>query len=94
MLDEMKSSEITELIMGMRAPPNYGPEYQQAFDGLYGDLAQSYDTALIPFWLEDIYQEPQLFQNDRIHPTVEGVEELVSSTVVQVASALPEPAES
>ncbi|MEO1047946.1 MAG: arylesterase [Pseudomonadota bacterium] len=94
MLDELKSREIPVLIMGMRAPPNYGPEYQQAFDELYGDLAQSYDTALIPFWLEDIYQEPQLFQNDRIHPTVEGVEELVSSTVEQVASALPEPADS
>ena len=94
MLDELQARNIPVLIMGMRAPPNYGPEYQQAFDGLYGDLAQSYDTALIPFWLEHIYQEPQLFQNDRIHHTVEGVEELVSSTVEQVASAPPQPAES
>lgn len=90
MLDTLKEQGIPVLIMGMRAPPNYGPEYQQAFDALYGELAQEYSAALIPFWLEDIYQQPQLFQNDRIHPTVEGIEELVGSTVDQVAAALPE----
>jgi len=90
MLDMLKTRNIPVLIMGMRAPPNYGPEFQQAFDALYGDLASEYGTALIPFWLEDIYQEPQLFQDDRIHPTVEGIELLVSSTVEQVEQSLPE----
>lgn len=93
MLEALKEQEIPVLIMGMRAPPNYGPEYQRDFDALYGELAQQYDAALIPFWLEDIYQEPQLFQDDRIHPTVEGIEELVGSTVDQVAAALPEASE-
>ncbi|MGB3471619.1 MAG: arylesterase [Erythrobacter sp.] len=90
MLDELKAREIPVLIMGMRAPPNYGPEYQADFDALYGELASEYDAALIPFWLEDIYEQPQLFQDDRIHPTVEGIEELVSSTIETVAEALPE----
>lgn len=90
MLDTLKDQGIPVLLMGMRAPPNYGPEYQQAFDALYGELAEEYDVALIPFWLEEIYQQPQLFQNDRIHPTVEGIEELVGSTVEQVSAALPE----
>ena len=90
MLDRLKGEGIRVLIMGMRAPPNYGPEYQRAFDALYGDLAREYSAALIPFWLEDIYQQPQLFQDDRIHPTVEGIEELVSATVDEVAGALPE----
>ena len=90
MLDELKARGIPVLIMGMRAPPNYGPEYQQAFDALYGELAREYDAALIPFWLEAIYQEPQLFQDDRIHPTVEGIEELVATTADDVAAAIPE----
>ena len=34
MLDTLKAKDIPVLIMGMRAPPNYGPEYQQAFDAL------------------------------------------------------------
>ena len=90
MLDELNARDISVLIMGMRAPPNLGPEYQAEFDGLYNELAQEYDAAIIPFWLEDIYRDSSLFQSDNIHPTVEGIEVLVASTVDQVAEALPE----
>ena len=90
MLTKLAEQDIPVLIMGMRAPPNYGPEYQAAFDAIYGDMAQKYGTALIGFWLEDIYQEPQLFQDDRIHPTAEGIEALVTSTIDEVAAALPQ----
>ncbi len=90
MLNELKAREIPVLLMGMRAPPNYGGEYQAQFDAMYGELAEEYGTALIPFWLNDIYQDPSLFQNDRIHPTAEGIEALVASTLDQVKEALPE----
>jgi len=93
MLNILREREIPVLIMGMRAPPNYGPEYQADFDALYGELAAEYDTALIPFWLEDIYQDPSLFQRDRIHPTAEGIEALVASTIDEVTAALPEDGE-
>lgn len=89
MLDELKKREIPVLLMGMRAPPNYGPEYQQAFDALYPELARQYRTAFVPFWLESIYQDQTLFQQDRIHPTAEGIEALVGATVKNVAAALP-----
>jgi acyl-CoA thioesterase-1 len=90
MLSRLRGEDIPVLLMGMRAPPNYGPEYQGEFDAIYAELAEEYDTALIPFWLEDIYQRPELFLDDRIHPTAEGVEVLVQSTVDAVASELPE----
>ncbi|MFN2101232.1 arylesterase [Altererythrobacter sp. MF3-039] len=88
MLEELGKREIPVLMMGMRSPPNYGPEYQAQFDDLYGDLAREYDADLIPFWLESIYQRPELFQSDRIHPTEEGIEELVATTSASVAEAL------
>ena len=89
MLDILRERDIPVLLMGMRAPPNYGPEYQADFDALYGELAAEYDTAIIPFWLESIYQEPELFQRDRIHPTADGIEALVASTINDVQAALP-----
>lgn len=89
MLDELKARDIPVLLMGMRSPPNYGPEYQAEFDALYSDLARQYGAKLIPFWLEDIYREPELFQSDRIHPTAEGIERLVGATLGEVAGALP-----
>ncbi len=90
MLDILKEREIPVLLMGMRAPPNYGPEYQREFDALYASLAQEYGAALVPFWLESIYRDQSLFQSDRVHPTEEGIERLVGATVEDVAKALPE----
>jgi acyl-CoA thioesterase-1 len=91
MLAELKKRGIPVLLMGMRAPPNYGPEYQAQFDALYRDLAKEHGAALIPFWLEDIYREPELFQADKIHPTAEGIERLVAATLDEVEGALPPP---
>ncbi|WP_233996741.1 arylesterase [Porphyrobacter sp. CACIAM 03H1] len=92
MLAILQKQKVPVLLMGMRAPPNYGPEYQAQFDAIYRDLAKEYGAALIPFWLEDIYRDPALFQSDRIHPTAEGIEKLVESTLGEVQEALP-PAE-
>ena len=92
MLEELNRREIPVLLMGMRSPPNYGPEYQAQFDAMYRELADQYDAALIPFWVEAIYQDQSLLQDDRIHPTEEGLEVLVDATVEQVVEAIP-PAE-
>ncbi len=89
MLEELSSREIPVLLMGMRSPPNYGEDYQRQFDGLYGDLAQQYDAALVPFWMESIYEDQSLFLEDRIHPTAEGIAALVGDTVDDVERALP-----
>jgi acyl-CoA thioesterase-1 len=89
MLAILKKADVPVLLMGMRAPPNYGPEFQQKFDALYADLAKEYGAGLVPFWLEDIYRDPSLFQQDRIHPTAAGVEKLVASTIGKVEGALP-----
>lgn len=91
-LDELKRRDIRVLMMGMRAPPNYGSEYQAQFDAIYRDLAREYGADLVPFWLEEIYQDQSMFLPDRIHPTAEGIEQLVASTIAAVRAALPETA--
>lgn len=90
MLEELKARDIPVLLMGMRSPPNYGSDYQEQFDAIYRDLAKQYGAALIPFWLEGIYRDQSLFLPDRIHPTAEGVEQLVNGTIAAVRAALPE----
>jgi acyl-CoA thioesterase-1 len=57
------------VLVGMRIPPNYGPEYTQAFDSSFAELAKRYRTALVPFLMEGFAEKPELFQPDRIHPT-------------------------
>lgn len=60
------------VIAGMRAAPNLGREYGDAFDAVYPDLAKRYDAALVPFLLEDVAAKRNLNQADGIHPTAEG----------------------
>lgn len=93
MLQELQRRDIPALLMGMRAPPNLGADYVDAFDALYPELAEQYDAELVPFWLESIYRRAELFQADRVHPTAEGIEVLVENTAAQVAEALPPPRE-
>lgn len=88
-LDELQRRDIPVLLMGMRAPPNMGADFVAEFDGIYPALARDYDAALVPFFLEPTYSKPQLIQQDRIHPTAEGIEALVASTADDVVAALP-----
>lgn len=90
MLDEFARRGIPVVLMGMRAPPNYGPEFQREFDAIYAELGKREGVTLVPFWLETIYQRPELFQADRLHPTTQGLGMLVGATKDAVAEALPE----
>jgi acyl-CoA thioesterase I len=89
-LAELDSRGIPVLLMGMRAPPNLGPAYVGAFDAIYTDLAEQYDAALVPFFLEPVWNRPGLIQPDRVHPTAQGIEAMVQATVDEVEDALPE----
>jgi acyl-CoA thioesterase-1 len=61
------------LLLGMKAPRNYGPDFQRDFDAIYPDLAAKYGVPLYPFFLDGVALDPQLNQADGIHPNVEGV---------------------
>ena len=89
-LDELKKREVPVVLYGMRAPPNAGPEYQAAFDGMYPELARQYGATLVPFFMEPVAFDPSLRLPYRIHPTAEGVDKMVAATVEIVAGALPE----
>ena len=89
-IEEVQSRDIPVILMGMRAPPNLGAEYVGQFDGLYTDLSEQYGTALVPFFMQPLLDQPELIQDDRIHPTAQGIEEMVKATVDDVAAALPD----
>ena len=69
MIDQAQKSGARVLLVGMKLPPNYGPAYTRAFESTYGELAKRYQTALVPFLLEDLAEGQELFQPDGVHPT-------------------------
>jgi acyl-CoA thioesterase I len=76
-LMRLKARRINAILAGMRAPPNNGPEYGRAFDGLYARLAEKHGVPLYPFFLDGVAGDPRLNLPDGIHPTAAGVEEIV-----------------
>lgn len=57
------------LLVGMRLPPNYGPDYTRGFENAFRELATQHKTALLPFLLQPIATDRKAFQADQIHPT-------------------------
>ena len=60
------------VVAGMRAAPNLGRTYGEAFDAVYPRVAGRFDAVFVPFLLEDVAARPELNQTDGIHPTAEG----------------------
>jgi len=58
------------LLAGMQLPPNYGMTYTRKFRDIYSQLAERYQTGLIPFLLAGFGENKEFFQPDGIHPTV------------------------
>jgi acyl-CoA thioesterase-1 len=80
MIDLAKDAGAKVLLLGMRIPPNYGPQYTEQFSAVYTDLAREKHVALVPFLLNDVALHPDLMQADGVHP-VEAAQPLLLATV-------------
>ncbi|MCX8018110.1 MAG: arylesterase, partial [Rhodocyclaceae bacterium] len=69
MVRQAKAAGARVLLIGMKLPPNYGPEYTRDFNALFAAVAQQEKLAFLPFLLEPIAQDETAFQPDRLHPT-------------------------
>ena len=65
-----KQSGAKVLLIGMQIPPNYGPKYSEAFSQSYQRLSQEHKIPLVPFMLKNIAVQPDLIQQDGLHPNV------------------------
>ena len=57
------------LLVGMRMPPNLGPDYTRRFEDTYRELAAFFDVELLPFLLEPVAADRGNFMDDNLHPT-------------------------
>ena len=86
-IETARARQITVVLAGMEAPPNYGAEYVAAFRQAYRELAQRYGVQFIPFLLAGVAGESALNQPDGIHPNARGAA-LVADTVWKVLEPL------
>lgn len=72
MIDLAQASGAEVILTGIQIPPNYGPRYTEPFFDTYADLAEEKSLPLVPFLIDGIPQQPELMQNDGIHPRAEA----------------------
>ncbi|MGY9048962.1 hypothetical protein P775_21375 [Puniceibacterium antarcticum] len=81
------AGDIPVLLVGLRAPGNYGPQFKTDFDAMYPELSKAYGTLYFPEFFEGLAEggdrSPQAvrayMQADGIHPNAEGVKRIVAA---------------
>ena len=97
-LKEAAARKLPVLLVALKAPGNFGPDYKAAFDGMYGDLATTYGTLLADDFfggLKTAGADPAdpasmaaFMQADGIHPNPEGVKLIVEGLGPKVEELL------
>lgn len=75
------------VLAGITLPPNYGSDYIQQFNETYTTLARKFRLPLIPFLFKDVYGVPGSMQEDGIHATSKGNQQ-VALNVLQALTPL------
>jgi acyl-CoA thioesterase-1 len=79
MIETAQAAKAKVVLVGMRMPPNYGPEYADSFHALYGELAKKYDVPLVDFFLDGVALDDTLMQADGIHPNATAQPKLLDN---------------
>ena len=79
-MEEAGARGLPVLLVGIRAPGNYGPGYKQAFEAIYPDLARRFGALLYPDFLQALAANSEapasladFLQADFLHPNARGV---------------------
>ena len=84
MLTRLKERGIAVLLVGMRAAPNLGVHYADAFNGIYPQLASKHGVPLYPFFLDGVAADPSFLLQDRMHPNAAGIDRMVERMLPEV----------
>lgn len=79
MIEQSREVNARVVLVGMQIPPNYGERYTQAFAAIFPELAEQFETELVPFFLDGIYDKEEMMQDDDIHPTAQAQGQLLDN---------------
>lgn len=91
MIETARKQDAKVLLLGMRIPPNYGPQYTRAFFDSFHTVADRYKLPLVEFFLDGVAGQRQLIQDDGLHPNVEGQPRLLDNVWPELQPMLGKP---
>ena len=84
-----KAAGARVLVLGMRIPPNYGPQYGERFHHAFDQVAGEARVPVVRFFLEKVALRPELIQADGLHPTAEAQPLLLEAVWPALKPLLP-----
>lgn len=78
-LASIEASGATALLVKMRLPPNYGPQYTHRFEQVYIEVAVESGVPLSEFILSGVAEQDELMQSDGIHPTADAQQRMLDN---------------
>lgn len=88
MIQRFRAADIQVVLAGMQVPPNYGPDYTEAYKNAFPKVATAQKVPIIPFFLDQVAGIPELNQADGIHPTPEGYTKVVQNVLTTLQPLL------
>ena len=94
MLTKAQALNIPVLLVGLRAPGNYGPAFKADFDAMYSDLAAKFNIPVTDNYFFPLIDQStrllstDLMQPDGLHPNAKGVIVAVNALGPQVSDLL------
>jgi acyl-CoA thioesterase I len=86
-----RTAHARVLLVGMRIPGNYGPEYTERFAAVFGSIASAQKLPLVPFLLSRIALDESQFQGDGLHPIASAEPEVLDTVWPVLAPLLAAP---
>lgn len=84
----LKEQGVVVVLAGMRMASNLGREYTEKFAAMYPFVAAKHQVILMPFFLAGVAGDPNLNQEDGIHPTAKGYEIVTANIYPYVVDAI------
>lgn len=90
MLEAIRAAKARAVLIGIELPVNYGPQYRDGLRSMYRGLADEFNVPLLPFLLDGVALDPDLMQDDGLHPKAAAQPKVLANVWAVLEPALRE----
>lgn len=88
MIRQSRDAGARVVVLGIYVPPNLGPVYSRMFERAFVDAVNAEQVPFHPFFLDKVYDQPALMQDDGIHPTAAAQPQLLDNALAVMAAEI------
>jgi acyl-CoA thioesterase-1 len=88
MIRASRDAGAAVVLIGIELPINYGLQYRDGLRAIYRDLAAEFNLPFVPFLLDGVALNPDLMQDDGLHPKGAGEPKVLDNVWPAIERAL------